>query len=99
MHRTHFTTMVADFPVFLRDVEVEPGMRIDQIHTREFALELDGLAKVVLSSAVMSKRDRRQYQHDGQCKSSIHDSSPGFRFDLLPGVYVSSHAGRQGFNA
>lgn len=53
MHRPHFTTMVADLPVFLGDVEVNPGMRIDQINVRELGLKFDRLGEVVLGSAVM----------------------------------------------
>src|SRR5262245_37089343 len=78
---------MADFPTFFRDIEVEPGMRIDQIHTRQFALEFDGLAKVVLCPAVMGKRDRGKYQDNGQWKSSVHGLSPDSAGVLLPAVY------------
>ena len=65
--------MVADFPVFVGDVEVEPRMWIDQIDTRELGLKLDRLGKVVLCTAVRSERNLGQEEYDNAYYGSKHD--------------------------
>ena len=59
--------MVADFPVFFGDVEIDPRMRIDHFDARELGLKLDRLAQVVLGPAVMSEcklgREKCEKEH------------------------------------
>ncbi len=55
---SHLAAMMADLAVLLRDVEVDPRMRIDHVDAGQFALELDGFGEVVFSAAVMREGKR-----------------------------------------
>src|SRR5438128_693315 len=49
-------------------------MRIDQIHTREFGFEFDGLVQGVLGSAVMSEQQCGRQKHSNKRYNSKHTS-------------------------
>jgi hypothetical protein len=68
--------MVADFSVLLRDVEINPRMRIDHFDARELALKLDCFAKVVLVPAVVSEYKLRQEKCDEECRDPRHSVYP-----------------------
>lgn len=72
-----FTAMGADLPIFIGDVEIDPGMRIDEIQAGEHTLELDLLAAIEGSPAVMGTRELgERHQHDDERGFSNHARSP-----------------------
>src|SRR5262245_30426580 len=73
--------MMADLPVLLGDVEIQPRVWIDQVDFREPGLELDGFAQVVLRSAVMGEgglgtEERDQTKYGAQRHRPRHHRSP-----------------------
>ena len=87
VHRPHLAAMVADLPVILGDVEIQPRVGIDQVDLGELGLELDRLAQVVFGSAVMRK-GCRGLEKFGKTEYKEHDRPTHDRFLLNPNQYT-----------
>ena len=70
-------------PVILLDLDVDPGMRIDPFHLRDFALQVNGLFRVELGRERVMRRggdfggfQKRYDTDDEQDEFGTHDGPP-----------------------
>ena len=77
VHGPHLAPVVRHAPGVVRDVKVEPRVRIDQLHARQLARIRDGLAQIERAAAMMCPRGHRGcHQEDDERGFSNQGHSP-----------------------